>query len=106
MAWVKDITGWIANWSSDGSNVTFPIASVPELTAAEADVTTGDIRKFLYAFCEMCWQKWNSLVTADKSVNMVMTKNSFINTSTGITTHTYTFTFQNVTTAQEVADEP
>lgn len=33
-------------------SVVIPIAAIPELTAAEADPTTGDIRKFLFAFLE------------------------------------------------------
>lgn len=105
MAWSKTITDWFASYTSNGTNMTLPIASFPELTAAEADVTTGDIRKLLYAFIERCWVKWNSLATADKSTKMVLAKNSFVDSTTGITTHTYTFTFQNVTTAQEVSDE-
>ena len=43
---------WIASWSENGTNVTFPIASVPELTAAEADADTGNISKVLFAICE------------------------------------------------------
>lgn len=34
-------TNLIPSWSENGTNVTFPIASVPELTAAEADAVTG-----------------------------------------------------------------
>jgi len=40
---------WIPSWSEDGTDVTFPIASIPELTAAEADGATGDMRKCIYS---------------------------------------------------------
>lgn len=105
MAWVKTITGWIPSWSSNGATISIPITSFPQMTAAEADITTGDIRKVLYAIVEACWLKWNGLAAIDRSVNMVLSKNSYVNPTNGITTHTYTFTFQNVTTAQDVADE-
>lgn len=33
-----------ASWSENGTNITVPIASIDDLTAAEADGTTGDWR--------------------------------------------------------------
>lgn len=62
MATLVDLTpdNWVASWSEDGTNVTFPIASLPELTAAEADVATGDIRKVLFALLEELQAKWDT----------------------------------------------
>jgi hypothetical protein len=107
MAWIPNQlpTAWFANWTSDGTDVTLPIASVPELTAAEADVTTGDIRKIMYAILERCWVKWNSLAIADRSTKMVLTKSSSVEAATGIITTVFTYTFKNTITAQDVADE-
>ena len=39
----------IPGYTSDGTNITFPIASVVGLTAAEADAVTGDWREILQA---------------------------------------------------------
>ena len=105
MAWSGAPTGWFSGWAEDGTNITVPIASFPEMTAAEADATTGDIRKILYAICERCWSVWNALATADRATKMTLSKTSSTNSTTGLTTHQYVFTFVNAVTAQDVAPE-
>ena len=42
-------TDWIPGYTSDGTNLTIPIASLAGLTAADADAATGDIRKVILA---------------------------------------------------------
>lgn len=105
MAWTPVPTTWLSGWSEDATNITVPIATFPELTAAEADATTGDIRKIIFALCEKFWSVWNALATADKATKMNITKSSSVNTSTGIITNVYTFTFYNTITGQDVASE-
>jgi hypothetical protein len=87
------------------TDLVVPIATFPELTAAEIDSVTGDIRKMLYAICEKCWLVWAALLTADKPNKMTISKSSSANAATGLTTHTYIFTFVNSVTAQDVAPE-
>jgi hypothetical protein len=82
-----------------------PLGTFPELTAAEIDSVTGDIRKFLYAVCEKAWSVWNALLTADRPNKMTITKSSSVDAITGIVTNVYTFTFKNSITAQDVAVE-
>jgi len=98
-------TTFIASWSEDGTNVSFPIASVPELTAAEADAVTGDLRKIALALCDNAFEKYNALATGDKPNRMVMRKNTSTNDATGVTTRTYTFEFQLASSPPEVAAE-
>jgi len=99
------VTDWIPSWSEDGTDITVPIASFPELTAAEADAVTGDARKIWFAICEQAYASWLATAAADRPEKMVMYKSSSTNVSTGITTHTYQFRFQNEVSAQDVADE-
>lgn len=40
------------SWIEDGTNITIPIASWPDMTAAIADATTGDSRKVIVSFCQ------------------------------------------------------
>lgn len=87
------------------TDLVIPIATFPELTAAEINVTTGDVRKFLYAICEKAWSVWNALLTADRPNKMTLTKSSSVDATTGIVTNVYTFTFKNSITAQDVASE-
>ena len=109
MAWTTAIglpPAWFANWSSDGTNITLPIASMSELTSTEAAATvTGDIRKVMYAILENMWVKWNAMALADRPAKMVLTKSSSVETSTGVITTVYTYTFKNTITAQDVASE-
>jgi len=89
MAFDKTPTTWIGSWSEDGTNITVPIASFPELTAAEADGSTGDIRKIAFAMFEKLFQTYNALETADRPTKWTITKTSSTNTTTGVVTNTY-----------------
>jgi hypothetical protein len=97
---------WIESWSEDGDDVTFPIASVPQLTADEADATGGDIRKVLFALLEQLWDVWRALDEADKPTRMNLVKNSAVNDVTGVSTNIFTVRFSNEITSQDVMDEP
>lgn len=105
MAFSPVPTACFPAWSEDATNITVPIASFPELTAAEADGATGDIRKILYAIIEKTWGWWNALLIADRPSKMTLTKNVSVDASTGIVTNVYTFTFKNSITAQDVVSE-
>lgn len=99
-------TNLIASWSEDGTNITFPIASVPELTAAEADAVTGDSRKIIYALLErIC--AWNTaLAAADRSTRMTINKGNAIETTGGNFSRSYNFQFiLDSGAALDVADE-
>lgn len=106
MAFDKTPTTWLPSWSENGTDITVPIASFPELTAGEADAATGDIRKILFALCEKIWAVWNALATGDKSTKMTVNRSSFVNETTGLITRTYTFQFVTATSGEEVEDEP
>ena len=98
-------TAWIANWSANADTITIPIASFTELTANEANATTGDIRKIMYAVNEQLWTAWSALAAANRTTKMTMTKSSSSNATTSVLTHVYTWTFNNTVTTQDVANE-
>lgn len=106
MAFNKAPNNWITDWSEDATNITVPIASFPELTAAEADGTTGDIRKVCFAWCKKLHAKWLATAVADRPAKMIISQaSSAPNESTGIVTQSFTFTFYVASTAVEVVDE-
>lgn len=105
MAFNPQPNTWIASWSEDGTNITVPIASFPELTAAEADGTTGDIRKIVWAITEKLYQAYNATATADRPTKWTMSKSSSINTTTGVVTNTFVTTIQTEIATQEVGSE-
>lgn len=49
----KSPVEYIANYSSDGTDITIPIASLPGLTAALAAYDTGDIRAVIASLLEV-----------------------------------------------------
>jgi hypothetical protein len=106
MAFVKTPTTWLPNWSENGTDITLPIASLPELTAAEADAATGDIRKIFFAIMRKLFSVWTATAIADRPTKMTMQKASSIDPSTNILTETYTIKFICDVSAQDVSDEP
>lgn len=106
MAFVKTPSTWFASWSEDATDITVPIASFPQLTAAEADGSTGDIRAIVHAILERLWAKWNSLAAADRPTQMTINKSASTNVATGITTNQYTIRIMVVATGEEVVAEP
>jgi len=106
MGFDKAPSSWIPSWAEDGTNVTFPIASVPELTADEADGATGDIRRVLFALLEKLWAVWAATETADQPTKMTLYRSTTTNDLTGAMQRVFTARFDVEVTAQDVEDEP
>jgi hypothetical protein len=70
MAYNKAPTATLPGYTSDGTNITIPIASLLGLTAAEANATTGDAREVALAFIRTYKAKQQSLAVADKPATM------------------------------------
>lgn len=105
MAFNPAPTQVIASWSEDGTNVTFPIASVPELTAAEADATTGDSRKVIFALMEKFYQWYLGLATADRPTKLTISRSSSTDDATNLTTRYYTVSVVTSASGVEVTAE-
>jgi len=108
MAFVKTPTTWLPNISEDTTNITLPLASLPELTAAEADGASGDIRKILYALMEQLYSVWAAQEVADRPTKFTMTRATSVNDDTGAITRMYAITLVTAPVAGgiEVEDEP
>jgi len=106
MAFDPKPTEVIAGWSEDGTNVTFPIASVPELTAAEADAVDGDLRRVWYALLMQLHAYFSTLNTEDKPAFMnVLRFTSPPDDLTGLITRNFILEFK-INGPLEVEDEP
>jgi len=106
MAFDPKPSTWVASWSENATNVTFPIASLPEMTAAEADGTTGDIRKVLFALLNQLFEVYDALAAADKPTMMQMAKSSSVNTAGTEINQFFSVQFTNTVATQDVKDEP
>lgn len=76
-----------------------------QLTDVEANATTGDWRKVVFAIMEQLNTNWQTLDAADRPTKLSITKNSRVDANTGIIVNTYTVVTTNVIGAQEVAPE-
>lgn len=63
-----------AGYTSDGTTITIPIASIPGFTAAQADADSGDWRALIVAICEQLWAYQENLAEADKPVATVVSE--------------------------------
>jgi len=79
-------------------------AVLTELTAAEANATTGDVREVFFAMCEAFWQSWDAKVSADRPVRMSISKQSTIDSS-GNLIHNYGFNFTNEVVSENLLPE-
>ena len=105
MAYSAVPTVYIASYSSDGTDMTLPIATFDELTSAEAHTTTGDMRKIMYAICVELYTNVQALAAADRPTKWLLTKHSSTNDATGVVTVTYTHQFLTTVGTQEVTSE-
>jgi hypothetical protein len=92
MAFNPAPSAWLDALSEDGTDITVPLATFPELTAAEADGATGDVRKVTYAVLEKLYQEYAGRPEADRPQKMQLVKGQALNSAGQIVT-TYSFTF-------------
>jgi hypothetical protein len=95
-----------ADWAEDGTDITLPIASLPELTDAEADAVTGDSRAVMFALVDQMESAFNDIIEADRPTKMSITKNADIAVGGGEVVRNYTFSFYLTPATVEVSDEP
>jgi hypothetical protein len=113
MAFDKKPSTWLgAGYAASAENHTITLntadaasdKTVPELADAEADPTTGDVRKLVFALMEMLYAAWAAQAAVDRPTKLTIYKSSSVSGST--ITHTYTVVTVNDINAQDVADEP
>lgn len=88
MAYAETPADLFPSMSEDGTNLTIPIAGIPQLTAAEADAATGDARKLVYALLHRIHAWYDGLADADKPTKITVTK-SGPSTLNGVTKTTF-----------------
>jgi hypothetical protein len=85
------------NYTSDGTNISIPISSLPGLSAAEAHPTTGDGREVLRILIETAYQQFKALST--KPTRMTFVKQSQSGVSEDVNRQPYNLSF-------EIANDP
>lgn len=91
--------------SEDGTDITLPLAAIPQVTAAEADAASGSLRKLWFGMCDRVKTWWYALDAADRPTKMTVSTSSSTNEATGQVTKTYVFQFVTEVSGEEVVDE-
>jgi hypothetical protein len=105
MAFDKTPTSWFENWSEDATTISVPLATFPELTAAEADAATGDIRKIMFAIVEKFYSVYIATLSADRPTKFTITKTATADMVRGVLKNRYTIICETDVSAQEVREE-
>ena len=115
MAFSATPSGWLgAGYTLSGSGTTAAVnfgisgntnATLPEITTAEANATTGDIRKIYYGIVEQLYQAYLAKATADRPNRMAVSKSSNVDATTGLITTNYTIQFVLAATGLDVTTE-
>lgn len=71
---LADIELIAASGTVTAQSLCIPLASLPGLTAAEANPTTGDIREIVRTFLEAIYQSIATTPTADRPTKMLIEK--------------------------------
>jgi hypothetical protein len=104
MSFDKTPTTWLSGYTSDGTDISLPIANISELSAIEAAADTGDIREIVFAILEMLYQAKAAKANVDLPANMrISCSKSF--DSNGDENRTYTVGFTLANTGIMVKDE-
>jgi len=105
MSFDKTPTNWFESWSEDGTYITVPLATFPEMSAADADAATGDIRKIMFAILEKFYSVYLATATADRPVKLTVTKTATADMVRSVIKSRYVFTCETDISAQEVREE-
>jgi hypothetical protein len=97
-------------YTSDGTDITIPIAALDGLTDAEAHTSTGDWRSIMLAICSTAYRHYSGLATAERPVMFTASMPTISPVTSGMLAGTfrttYSYVFQNEYCTPEVHDEP
>lgn len=93
MAFSKVPTDCIASYDYADSKMSLPIAALPEITAGEADKTSGDIRQIILGLVEKFYQ-WYVALGTSQPTKLSISRTSITNDLTGEIIRTYIVQFK------------
>ena len=94
MAFNPAPSGWFSGVTSTGSGITFPFASLNSLTSGNANPVSGDVREVIFGFLEGIADAFTSATTANKPVNVVVSRSTSTSTTSGIDSIAKTYTIR------------
>lgn len=92
--------------SVPSAGIFIPLASLPGLTAAEANATTGDGRKVAFELCRAIFANLEALPVASRPSRFTITRGIPAGIDQTIVRQTYTLSFDIDFSGSDVANEP
>lgn len=94
-----------AGYTANSTDVIFKVADLPQLTSAEANASTGDSRKVLFAILDKVAAAIDAMPAADRPKKVRVSRSSTAPNASGQFTQTYSFSFDLAAGSVEVVNE-
>lgn len=98
-------TAVVSTDTGTGTHTIKALGTLQELTDTEANASTGDWRKIVYAIMEMLYQKYLNTPSADRPSRVTISRSSSTNEQTGRMTRNYTVSIVTDIAGVEVSAE-
>lgn len=107
MAFNPAPSGWFPGLTNSATELTIPFTALNQLTQADSDPSTGDIREIVFNFCEAFSDKWAATADADRSEKTTISTSTSIQTVGGseILTKIYTIRVELDVDSVDISDE-
>lgn len=94
-----------ANEAAPAAGIFIPLASLPGLTAAEADPATGDGRKISYEICRALFNNFNAIAQGSRPARMSVARSTPTGVSPTSISQVYSLTYTLDVSSVDVAAE-
>lgn len=107
MAFDPAPSGWFPGLTNSATSVTIPFAALNDVSEANTDPATGDVRTLVYSFCEAFSDQWASTASADRPEKATISTSTSVQTEAGseIITKIYTIRVELDVDSVSVSDE-
>lgn len=104
--WLDGFELLAANGTATAQSIAIPLESLPGLSAAEANASTGDIRKVARALFAALFAAYLGEAEDDRPTKMELSRYTNVDETTDETTREYRVRFTVAVSEEEVVDEP
>jgi len=107
MAFDPAPSGWFPGLTNSATELTIPFTALNQLTQADTDPITGDVREIVFNFCEAFNDKWATTADADRPDRTTISTSTSVQSVGGneVLTKIYTIRVELDVDAVDVSDE-
>ena len=94
-----------ASFANSTQYLCIPMSSLPELTAVEANPSTGDMRKIMFAIEDAIYTAYQAITSANRPTKWLNNRSSSVSDSSDIITRNFNNQFYTEVSGEEVDAE-